>query len=67
MALHLFQERVIEEKRELDIKRTALNVFIGSGVFASLDDDEQARLHHQAIHMAHYSHILADRIDAFKA
>jgi hypothetical protein len=65
MSLLPYQARVVDEKRELDIKRDALNMFIGSPSFATISYDEQTRLHHQAIHMAHYSHILADRIEAF--
>lgn len=65
--MHLLphQERVVDEKSDLDEKRAALNAFIGSPVFAGIDMEEQVRLHHQAIHMSHYSHILADRINAF--
>jgi hypothetical protein len=65
MTLMPYQQRVVEEKADLDVKREALNAFIGSGIFASVDIEEQVRLHHQAIHMAHYSHILGDRIAAF--
>jgi len=66
MTLMPYQQRVVEEKADLDVKREALNAFIGSPVFAATDSAEQVRLHHQAIHMLHYSCILGDRIDAFK-
>ena len=66
MALLPYQERVIEEKRELDIKRASLDTFFGSPVFAGIDHEEQLRMRHQAVHMHILSTILGDRIAAFK-
>lgn len=59
------QERVIEEKRELDSKLTKLSAFIGGETFKTLDADEQQRMHAQARAMQDYSEILGERIAAF--
>ena len=59
------QERVIAEKHELDVKRDALNVFIGGTVFAGLDEAEKERLMRQAEAMREYSLVIGERIDAF--
>lgn len=59
------QQRVIDEKGELDDKLTALNVFFLSSIFAGVDPAEQFRLRLQAEYMAGYSRILAQRIAAF--
>ncbi|CAB3742666.1 hypothetical protein LMG24238_06920 [Paraburkholderia sediminicola] len=62
------QQRVVDEKTELDFKRTALKVFIDSNpVFAGLPDDERGRLVAQYRVMTEYSVILGERIGAFKA
>ena len=62
------QQRVIDEKSELDGRLTKLLAFIdgGSGpVFKSLSTEEQERLCRQGAVMREYSDILADRIAAF--
>lgn len=61
-----YQERVLEEKRELDERATALSEFIGlSPIFETLDVAEQERLKEQNDVMWQYSEILGARIAAF--
>lgn len=60
------QQRVVDEKTELDMKATALSQFIGhSPVFETLDTAEQERLKQQNDVMWQYSEILGERIAAF--
>ena len=60
------QQRVVDEKTELDDKLTKLMSFIEeSPVYAGLPKDEQNRLRMQAIFMRGYSDVLAERIAAF--
>jgi hypothetical protein len=59
------QERVVEEKQQLDEKIAKLAAFIGGTMFASLDDAERSRLSIQLQHMNGYSEILGQRIAAF--
>ena len=60
------QQRVVDEKTELDDKLTKLMSFIeGNTVYAGLPEDEQKRLKEQAIFMRGYSDVLAERIAAF--
>lgn len=59
------QQRVIEEKLELDERRTKLNNFFDNSIFKDLSLGEQERLKHQAEVMTEYSSILAERIEAF--
>jgi hypothetical protein len=60
------QQRVVDEKIELDKKQQALEVFIdSSAVFKSLDAKEQERLVRQCDVMKEYSDILRERIKAF--
>jgi hypothetical protein len=64
--MHLFQQRVIDEKKELDEKLDKLKVFIAtSPVFASLSADVRNLLGRQFDAMADYSGILAQRIALF--
>lgn len=60
-----FQQRVVDEKAELDAKIEKLSAFNGSGVFASLPVEEQSRMCDQIGAMRRYSAILAERISAF--
>jgi hypothetical protein len=60
------QQRVVDEKTELDTKATALSKFIGeSTIFPALDAAEQERLKEQCELMWQYSEILGARIAAF--
>jgi hypothetical protein len=64
MAPH--QQRVVDEKTELDDKRDKLRAFIdGNAIFAGLPNDEQERLVRQHSCMTEYSEILGERIAAF--
>lgn len=60
------QQRVVDEKAELDVKATALSNFIGeSPIFDTLHPAEQERLKEQNDIMWRYSEILGARIAAF--
>ena len=62
------QQRVVDEKTELDTKAKALSEFIGnSAIFPTLDTAEQERLKEQNDVMWQYSEILGARIAAFPA
>jgi len=63
-----FQQRVIDEKTELDAKLKRLVEFVKGGpVFDSLHPSEQDRLHRQSRIMTLYSEVLRERIEAFKS
>ena len=60
------QQRVVDEKAELDDKTKKLSDFIGSNdIFLTLDTAEQERLKEQNDIMWKYSEILGARIAAF--
>ncbi len=60
------QQRVVDEKSELDTKIEALQKFIaGSPIFTGLPEEEKERLVRQESCMSEYSSILAERIAAF--
>ena len=60
------QQRVVDEKNELDEKAKKLSEFIGnSDIFPLLDAAEQERLKAQSDIMRRYSEILGQRIAAF--
>lgn len=63
--MQLFQQRVVDEKTELDEKREKLGAFIKGDFYQTLPNAERNRLTQQAIAMAHYSTILGERIAAF--
>jgi len=63
MAPH--QERVVNEKFDLDEKLSKLTKFLNSELFTSLAADERSRLRRQQIAMQDYSNILGERIAAF--
>jgi len=61
-----YQQRVVNEKNELDIKAKALSDFIGNSPnFENIDSAEQERLKVQNDIMWQYSEILGERIAAF--
>lgn len=67
-TLEPHQQRVVDEKAELDTKATALSNFIGqSPIFETVDPTEQERLKVQNDIMWRYSEILGLRIAAFRA
>jgi hypothetical protein len=60
------QQRVIDEKIELDKKAKALSEFIGiNPLFDAINADEQERMKEQNDIMWQYSEILGKRIDNF--
>lgn len=60
------QQRVLDEKQELDIRITRLDEFIlRNALFRQLDPEEQARLRRQLDVMRELSLILGERISAF--
>lgn len=64
MAPH--QQRVVDEKKELDDKLQKLNTFITSEKFTDLvGGSERYRLIRQADLMKRYSEVLGERIAAF--
>jgi hypothetical protein len=66
--MELHQQRVIDEKRDLDEKATKLSNFIGlNPIFANIDTEEQERLKEQCEIMWQYSEILGKRIAAFQS
>ena len=65
MAPH--QQRVIDEKTELDSKISKLSEFKMTAIFVSLAADEQERLIRQHSCMTEYSTILGERIAAFQS
>lgn len=66
MTYQPHQQRVVDEKAELDKKAGALSDFIGtSPIFETLDPAEQERMKEQNDVMWQYSEILGARIAAF--
>lgn len=62
------QQRVIDEKNELDERAKKLSDFIGlNPIFAKIDGEEQERMKEQCEIMWEYSEILGKRIAAFTA
>jgi hypothetical protein len=61
------QQRVVDEKCQLDARLAKLIPFFDTPTFDALDEDEQERLERQAVAMKSYSAILTDRIAAFTA
>ena len=64
-GLQPHQQRVVDERAELDEKLSKLGVFFDSVIFSTLPADEQNRLREQHVVMQSYSAILEERIDAF--
>lgn len=59
------QQRVVDEKADLDAKHTALARFFETEIFKNLDEAEQQRLARQIAYMSLYSQVLGERIAAF--
>jgi hypothetical protein len=59
------QQRVVDEKQELDDKITKLMAFIGGDIFKSLERRDQELLSQQLGHMRSYSETLSLRIERF--
>jgi hypothetical protein len=64
--MEAYQQRVVDEKRELDEKLAALRVFLQGQTYANLNAHERNLLYKQAGVMAEYSRILGERIAAFQ-
>lgn len=60
-----YQVRVVEERRELDVKIASLDEFTRASAFTALDQSERHRLEHQLSIMQAYSFVLGERINAF--
>ena len=66
MELLPYQQRVLEEKEQLDVSIRKLDKFINSDEFtSSVVSDEQARLKLQLFLMKQYSDVLNERLKAF--
>jgi hypothetical protein len=61
-----YQQRVIDEKNELDDKLNKLINFFSNPIFESLKNEEKSRLRKQAGIMTDYFDILNERISSFK-
>jgi hypothetical protein len=60
------QQRIVNEKHELDDKRTLLSRYLNDEKCEKLDEAEQDRLFRQYAAMTIYSDILGERIEAFR-
>lgn len=68
MELAPHQQRVVDEKADLDKRAIALSNFIEfNQIFPTLDHGEQVRLREQCKIMFRYSEVLGARIAAFTA
>lgn len=59
------QQRVVDEKNELDERLSKLDAFLHTDTFKRLRNEEQILLDRQATAMRIYSNILRERIDLF--
>lgn len=59
------QQRVVDEKTELDERRAKLDAFYSTPIFHGLPESEQSRLLSQGVAMRTYSEILGERIANF--
>lgn len=59
------QQRVVDEKAELDEKMDKLTAFMDTPIFATVPAAEQERLVMQLMHMGSYTAVLHERIAAF--
>lgn len=66
MSLQPHQQRVVDEKTELDEMLSKLLQFTTTAVFRDLEESEKGLLKAQAAAMQTYSSVLAARISAFK-
>jgi hypothetical protein len=60
-----YQERVMQEKQELDKKISQLGEFTSGRIYPTLAQDEQDRLSRQYVIMRDYSSVLGERITNF--
>jgi hypothetical protein len=64
-SLAPYQQRVVDERHELDEKRRKLAAFVETPTFHALPADEQTRMLLQAHFMELYSWTLGERIQHF--
>jgi hypothetical protein len=66
--MEAYQERVVQEKKELDEKIEKLNDFVygSTEIYPNLKFEERVRLKMQLGYMKEYSKILGERIADFK-
>jgi len=60
------QQRVVEEKKELDGKLEKLKAFVKTEIFETLEFEDKSLLNSQVYHMYSYSDILKHRILRFQ-
>jgi len=60
-----YQQRVVEEKDQLDTRLKNLRYFIASSAFISVAPAERKRMLKQATLMQKLSNVLQERIEAF--
>jgi hypothetical protein len=65
VSMQSHQERVVTEKRELDVEIEKLDDFRAGKIFPTLPAEEQDMMNRQLSYMRSYSGVLADRIAAF--
>jgi len=63
--MEAYQDRVVEEKKELDDKRIKLTDFMHGDTYAGLPATEQGLLMVQLVAMKNYSNVLDRRIELF--
>ena len=61
-----YQQRLIDEKTQLDERLGKLTAFFDTDPFPDLPQAEQDRMRRQATHMKRYSDILGERIEAWE-
>ena len=57
-----WQQRVSDDKAELDAKRCKLAIFLSTAEYLALSNDAKTLLCQQSIAMLNYSNILAERL-----
>lgn len=67
MSMPEYQQRVVEEKKELDSKLEKLLKFFDTATFDELPVEEKDRMYRQSRYMKQYSEVLGERIEAFSA
>lgn len=65
-VLPAYQQRVLEEKAELDTKCVSLREFLDGDCSAGIDSAERSRLARQLTAMLYYADVLNERIEAFE-
>jgi hypothetical protein len=61
-----YQQRVVDEKKDLDERLERLTAFLASAEAANVPTQEQRRMNRQAMLMALLSDTLGERISNFK-